>query len=160
MANQLLLLEDVDSLGRSGDIVKVRPGYARNFLLPKKKAVVADKRTLRMQAKLKEERAKQSLLDKEESDKQAARIEGMVLTIETKVDAEGHMYGSVSALDIVDLFAKEGITLEKRTIVLAHPLKQLGDYPLSLRLKEGVTASFQLKVVSDLPLPPPPQDPV
>ena len=79
MRNQLLLLEDVDDLGRSGDIVSVKPGFARNFLVPQKKAVVADKFTLRMQAKLKEERSKRAELDRNESEELAKKIEGMVL---------------------------------------------------------------------------------
>ncbi len=150
MANQLLLIEDVDNLGRSGDIVKVKPGYARNFLVPQKKAVVADKRTLRMQVKLQEERFKRAAVDKKEAEEQATRIQGMVLSIEVKVDAEGHMYGSVAPADIIQLFEKEGIKLEKRHVILPQPIKELGVYNLSLRLKEGVMATFSLKVESDL----------
>ncbi len=146
MQNQLLLLEDVDELGRSGDIVRVKPGYARNFLLPQKKAVVADKFTLRMQAKLKAERAQLAEVDRKESEDIAAKIEGMVLAIEVKVDPDGHMYGSVSATDIVRLFEKEGINLERRNIVLPQPIKTLGVHPIHLKLKEGVPAQVTLKV--------------
>ena len=153
MSNQLLLLDDVDELGRSGDIVKVKPGYARNFLIPQKKAVVADTRALRMQAKLQEERAKRAIVDKKDAEEQAVRIQGMTLTITVKVDQEGHMYGSVSALDIVQLFEKEGIQLEKRNVVLPSPIKELGVYNLTLKLKEGVTTAFTLKVESEEPLP-------
>ncbi|HEY5259946.1 MAG TPA: 50S ribosomal protein L9 [Rhabdochlamydiaceae bacterium] len=147
MANQFLLIEDVDSLGRSGDVVKAKPGYARNFLIPQKKAVVADKHTLRMQAKLKEEREKQAVLDRGEAEKLAERINGMSLTIEVKVDPEGHMYGSVAAVDIVQLFEKEGITLERRNVVLLKPIKEAGIFPLTLKLKEGTPASYTLNVV-------------
>jgi large subunit ribosomal protein L9 len=150
MENQLLLLEDVEDLGRSGDLVKVKPGYARNYLLPSKRAVIADKRTLRMQAKLKEERAKKAVVDKKDAEELGARIQGMVLTTTVKVDPEGHMYGSVAALDVVHLFEKEGIALEKRSIILPQAIKELGVYNLSLRLKEGVMTSFTLKVVSDV----------
>ena len=153
MKNQLLLIDDVDQLGRSGDVVSVKPGYARNFLLPKKKAVVADKHTLRMQVRLKEERAKRAAVDKVESESLAERINGMTLTIEVKVDPEGHMYGSVAANDIVRLFAEQGIELERRNVVLLQPIKQLGEYPVVLKLKEGVPAQITLKVESDVPLP-------
>lgn len=149
MSNQLLLLDDVDQLGRSGDIVKVKPGYARNYLIPQKKAVIADKRALRMQAKLQEERSKRALVDKKEAEEQAARIQGITLVTVVKVDHEGHMYGSVSAGDIVHLFEKEGFQFEKRHIALSHPIKTLGVHSLSLKLKEGVTASFTLQVDSD-----------
>jgi large subunit ribosomal protein L9 len=158
MSNQLLLLEDVDELGRSGDIVKVKPGYARNYLLPQKKAVVADKRTLRLQAKLQEERAKRAIVDKKESEEQADRLQGMTLTTVVKVDQEGHMYGSVTAIDIIHLFEKEGIQLEKRNVVLAAPIRELGVHSIALKLKEGVPATFTLKIESDHPIPVPPQE--
>jgi large subunit ribosomal protein L9 len=125
MQNQLLLIEDVESLGRCGDIVSVKPGYARNFLLPKKKALVATK---------------------------GALITGMQLSTIVKVDPEGNMYGSVNASDIVALFAQQGITLDKKSVVLAHPIKELGDYTLELRLKEGVGAAYTLSIVADHPV--------
>jgi large subunit ribosomal protein L9 len=148
MRNQLLLLEDVEDLGRSGDIVSVKPGYCRNFLLPQKKAVVADKYTLRMQTKLKEERSKRAETDRKEAEEMAKKIEGMVFSIEVKVDPDGHMYGSVSALDIVRLFEEKGIVIERRNVVLIHPIKTLGVHPINLKLKEGVPANITLKVGS------------
>lgn len=152
MGNQLLLIEDVEDLGRSGDVVKVKPGYSRNFLLPQKKAVIAGKHTLRMQAKLKEERAKLAEVDKKESEELARQIEAMALSITVKVDPEGHMYGSVSAVDIVALFESQGIRLEKRNVAIAHPIKELGVHKVTLKLKEGVPATFTLNVESDIPL--------
>jgi large subunit ribosomal protein L9 len=146
MRNQLLLLEDVEDLGRSGDVVSVKPGYSRNFLLPQKKAVIADKFTLRMQAKLKEERAKRAELDRKDSEELSRKIEGMAFSIEVKVDPDGHMYGSVSALDIVRLFASEGIVIERRNVILPHPIKALGIHPIHLKLNEGVPAHITVKV--------------
>lgn len=154
MGNQLLLIEDVDDLGRSGDVVSVKPGYARNFLVPQKKAVVADKFTLRLQARLKEERAKRAEIDKKDAEFLAERISGTVLEITVKVDPEGHMYGSVTTTDIARLFQEnQGIIIEKRNVLLAHPIKAIGDHTINLRLKEGVPASFTLTVKSDIPLP-------
>lgn len=153
MNYQLLLIEDVDDLGRSGEVVKVKPGFARNFLLPQKRAVIADKGTLRMQARLQEERAKRAEVDKKEAEALALKINGKELTILVKVDPDGHMYGSVAAQDIANLFEKEGIALEKRSVLLHHPIKALGDVTINLRLKEGVPASFKLTVQSETPLP-------
>ncbi|MBY0528626.1 MAG: 50S ribosomal protein L9 [Rhabdochlamydiaceae bacterium] len=149
MGNQLLLLEDVEDLGRSGDLVSVKPGYARNFLLPQKKAVVADKYTLRLQARLKEERAKQAEIDRKDSEDLARQIDGAVIIMQVKVDPDGHMYGSVTALDIVRHFDAQGIKLEKRSVLLASPIKSTGVYPLNLKLKEGVPALVTLKVFSE-----------
>lgn len=153
MRNQLLLIEDVEDLGRSGDVVSVKPGYSRNYLLPQKKAVVADKFTLRMQAKLKEERSKRAETDRKDAEELAQKIEGMVLSIEVKVDPDGHMYGSVAALDIARLFEKEGIAIERRHVVLPHPIKTLGVHPINLKLKEGVPAHVTLKVHSGMEIP-------
>lgn len=149
MKNQMLLIEDVDDLGRSGDVVKVKPGFARNFLLPQRKAVVADKFTLRLQEKLKDERSKRAAVDKGEAEILAERINPMTLSIEVKVDPDGHMYGSVNAMDIVRLFENEGISLEKRNIVLPQALKELGEHKITLKLKEGVPASFNLVIVPE-----------
>ncbi len=155
MANQLLLVEDVEVLGRKGDIVAVKPGYARNFLLPQKKAVIADKFTLRMQAKLKEERAKQAEVDRKEAEQLAAKLEGKVISVEVKVDPDGHMYGSVSSIDIVHLLEKEGIQLERRHVLLMAPIKTLGEHAIKLKLKEGVPSEVTLQVVSEGYVPPP-----
>lgn len=149
MRNQLLLLEDVDDLGRSGDIVSVKPGFARNFLVPSKKAVVADKFTLRMQAKLKEERSKRAELDRSESETLAKKIEGMSLEIRVKVDPDGNMYGSVGFSDIIHLFEPLGIKLERRNILLPHSIKTLGAQTVQLKLKEGIPAQFTLHVLSE-----------
>lgn len=149
MAYQLLLLDDVDDLGRKGEIVKVKPGFARNYLIPQKKALIANINTLRMQTKLQEERAKQSVVDKKDAEELGTRIQGMVLSQVVKVDQEGHMYGSVTALDIARLFEEEGIKLERRNVVLPNPIKELGVYNISLKLKEGVMTTFTLKVMSE-----------
>lgn len=151
MATQYLLLEDVDGLGHSGDIVKnVKPGYARNFLLPRKKIAIADKHTLRLQEKLKEERAKRRLLEKQESEQIAARVEGLTLTIVVKVDHDGHMYGSVSVADILHHLQEQvQVELDKKSIQLKHAVKETGVHNIHLRLKEGVEANFHLKVVSE-----------
>jgi large subunit ribosomal protein L9 len=150
MATKLLLIEDVEDLGRSGDIVSVRPGFARNFLLPNKFALVADRSALRMQARLQEERGKKAIQDKVEADKMASEVEGKTLTTIVKVDHDGHMYGSVSTTDIVHLMQEQaGIAIEKREIQLKHAIKEIGVHTITLKLKEGVNSSFILKIVPE-----------
>lgn len=152
MANKLLLMKDVDDLGRSGDVVSVKPGYARNFLLPQGYAVLADKRALQMQTRLQEERRNRAIEDKKESEELAALIEGLTITTVVKVDQEGHMYGSVSAHDVSELISQQiSRPLEKRIMqsALRHPLKETGVFPLTAKLKEGVTASFTLKITPE-----------
>lgn len=148
--NKLLLLEDVDGLGRKGEIVGVRPGYARNFLLPQILAVIADKQAIRMQARLQEERRQRAVVDKKESDELAAQLQNVVVNAIVKIDHEGHMYGSVSAVDIVHLLEQQSnIKLEKRNILLPHAIKNVGDHSIKVRLKEGVTGSFSLKITPE-----------
>lgn len=152
MQNQLLLLEDVESLGRSGDLVSVKPGFARNYLIPQKKAVVASKRALRMRERLIEERKKQAALDLVAAQDLVARLDGVEFAIEAKADAEGKLYGSVSAADIAKLLEKQGFAVEKNQVALIHPLKAVGSYTISLKLKEGVSTTIPLKVHSDKPV--------
>lgn len=149
MQNQLLLLEDVGRLGRKGDIVKAKPGFARNFLLPQKKAVVATQHTLKLRARLQEEREKQAIVDKQEAIKLAGLVEGKELLVEVKVDPAGHMYGSVSAQDIVKLFENEGVFFERTNVALVHPIRVTGKHKIDLRFKEGIVASFLLNIVPE-----------
>lgn len=149
MKQNLLLLSDVEGLGRTGEIVSVKPGYARNFLVPQKKAVIAQKHTLRMQERLKKERAKQAVVDKKDAQELSKRLENMRFTTEVKVDPEGHLYGSVSTSDVADLLQKEGYEVDKKSIKLQKVIKQIGTYPISLVLKEGVLASIHLEVVPE-----------
>lgn len=148
MAIEVLLIEDVLDLGRSGEVHRVAPGFARNFLVPQRLAVVADKNTLRKQAFLKEQRQKRAQADRAESEKLAESLEGIVLGCTVKVDPNGHMYGSVSTSDIVKLFEERGIAIEKRFIHLPHAIKATGVHTIPLRLKEGVTCECKLKVLT------------
>lgn len=150
MATKLLLIEDVEALGRSGDIVTVKPGYGRNYLLPQGLAIIADKKAMRQQERLVEERKKKALADKNESEAIAAGIEGITLTKIVKVDHDGHMYGSVSAHEIADLLQDQHkIAIEKKSIQLKHPIKATGVHAIPVKLKEGVAATFNLKVMSE-----------
>lgn len=147
-ATKLLLLKDVEDLGRSGEIVSVKPGYARNKLLPSGVAVLADKKALRMQTRLQELRTQKALADKAESEQLKAKLEEFsTLTTIVKVDHEGNMYGSVTAHDIVVLLQEQAsIEVEKRAVQLKHPLKKVGSFDIHLKLNEGVTADIKLNI--------------
>ncbi len=151
MANKLLLIHDVEHVGRSGDIISVRPGYARNFLIPQGFAVVADKRALQMQSRLQEERAKKAAAEKAESEAIKKRLETVELETVVKVDHEGNMYGSVNAQDIQHMIEKAtGIHLEKKAIQVKHAIKTTGEHKIHLKLKEGVEVdTLVLKIVPE-----------
>jgi large subunit ribosomal protein L9 len=150
MATKLLLIQDVEDLGRSGDVVSVKPGFARNYLIPRGFAHVADRRTLRMQVRLQEQRAVRAAEDRKEAEQQADQLKEITLTTIVKVDPEGHMYGSVSVHDIVKLLADEAkVELEKKAVQLKAPIKQLGIYKVTLRLKEDVETFVTVKVQTE-----------
>lgn len=148
--SKLLLIHDVLDLGRSGDVVQVRPGYARNFLLPKKLAVIADQHALKRQKSLQEERLKKAATDRQESEQLAAAMEGLTVTTAVKVDHEGHMYGSVSSGDIVTLIQEQGgFKVEKHSIQLKHPIKEIGVFDILIKLKEGIESKVTVKVTPE-----------
>ncbi|WP_100934182.1 50S ribosomal protein L9 [Candidatus Chlamydia corallus] len=150
MKQQLLLLEDVDGLGRSGDLVAALPGYTRNYLIPKKKAVIAGAGTLRLQAKLKEQRLIQAAADKTESERIAEVLKDTVLEFQVRVDPDNNMYGSVTISDIIEEAAKKNIFLVRKNFPHAHyAIKNLGKKSIPLKLKEEVTATLLVEVTSD-----------
>jgi len=150
MAIKLLLITDVENVGRSGEIVSVREGFARNFIIPRGLGVKADQNALRRQSALQEAREKQAVQDKADSDAQAKALELITLETEVKVDAEGHMYGSVAQQDIVRFLAEQhSIEMEKRCIQLKLPIKKLGAHRIEFKLKEGVEAFCTLKITGE-----------
>src|SRR6201986_2151872 len=125
-AVELILLQRVDKLGQMGDVVKVKPGYARNFLLPQKKALRASKDN---RAKFAEQRAQleaQNIKRREEAERVAERVVGLAVVIIRQAGESGSLYGSVSARDIADAATEAGLTINRSQVVLEHPIKTLG----------------------------------
>ncbi|KPK32060.1 MAG: hypothetical protein AMS24_05070 [Chlamydiae bacterium SM23_39] len=149
MKQKLLLLEDVEYLGKSGDIVEVKPGYSRNFLIPQKKAIIAKKHTLALQKKLQEEREKKAKLEKKESEKIKEKIEKLTLETTVKTDPTGKMYGSIGKQDILALLEKEDIKIDKKEIILKKPIKETGTFDIKFNLKENVEATCKLNIIPE-----------
>ena len=149
MANQLLLLQDVEDLGRTGELVSVRPGYARNYLVPQQKAVFADKNTVRLQAKLQEERSKRAEEEKAENRKTADAIQGQEFTVHSRMDPDGQLFGSVTIIDLVKLIQKHGFRVEKRHLTLSSPLKSKGSYPLLIKFEDGILAEVTIHILPE-----------
>ena len=150
MAQKILLLEDVEHVGRKGEIASVKPGFAYNFLIPKGHALVANRAALRHQARLLEERRVQAERDHAESLAMASKLDGETVETIAKIDHEGHMYGSVTVLDIIEMLKlKTGIELEKKMVPLKQPIKEIGVFDIALRLKEGASAVIHVKIVPE-----------
>ena len=153
MVKQYLLLQDVDDLGHSGDLVRVKPGFARNYLVPRHLARLAGPGVLRLREKLQRERAARAAQEKAHSEALAQKLDQLSLAVTAKVDPEGHMYGSIGATEIVELIQNEGILLDRRNLAGFRPLKQLGEHAVKFKLKEGVVAQVRLVISAEGQLP-------
>ncbi len=144
---KVILMETVESLGIIGKEVNVADGYARNYLLPRKKAVLAtpQNRNLIEQARAKLEL--QQAKERETAEEMAKRIEGVTCRIESKVSEEDRLYGSVSVREIAEALARQGIEVEKRMILLEEPIKALGAYQIPIRVYKGVKPVITVEVV-------------
>jgi large subunit ribosomal protein L9 len=146
---KVILTQTIESLGIIGSEADVKPGYARNFLLPQKKAVVAtpqNRRRLELdKAKFELQIAKERRLAEE----MAQRLEGVVCRITAKVAEEDRLYGSVTARDVIDSLATQNITVEKRMLLLSDPIKQLGSFKVPIRVYKGVEPEITVEVVAE-----------
>jgi large subunit ribosomal protein L9 len=146
---EVILREDVPDLGGVGDIVKVKPGFARNYLLPRGLAVVADKRNIRVL-----EHQKRVVADKRERDRKRAqgaaeRLSNVRLTIKARAGEEGKLFGSVTNLDIERALAAQGFSVERRRIRLEEPIKSIGEHTVPIHLGVGVDAKVTVIVESE-----------
>lgn len=146
---EVILLEDVADLGRSGDACRVRSGYARNYLFPQKLAVVMTLGTKRLVEKKRAEAAVRLEHEKEQAQALLSQLEGKVVTCSVKANAEGRLFGSVSAADILAKLAADGIELQKKQLVMYEPFKALGEQEAELHLHPEVRGTLKVKVVSE-----------
>lgn len=147
LAIKVVLQQDVSNLGTSGDVVRVRPGYARNFLVPRGLAAPANARNLARVEELKlaaAARAQKLLDDAKES---AKKLGSVSVKLERAVGEENKMYGSVTPKDIEDAYRGIGFEIDRRKIVLPEPIKQLGLHEVVIKLHGDVTASLRVEVV-------------
>jgi len=146
---QVILREDIDKLGKIGDLVKVADGYARNFLVPQKKAIEATPDNVRSM-----EHAKKMVADrlrklKKEAAAEADQIKGLAVTIKAKVGEEGKLFGSVTSMDIAEAAKARGVNIDKRKIALEEPIKRVGEYTVTVKLHADVTADLKVTVAAE-----------
>ncbi len=145
-AVELILLQRVDKLGQMGDVVKVKPGYARNFLLPQKKALRASKDN---RAKFEQQRVQleaQNVRRREEAERLAERVGGLAVMIIRQAGESGSLYGSVSARDIAEGATAAGLTINRSQVVLEHPIKTLGLSRIRVSLHPEVSIPVTVNV--------------
>ncbi len=146
---EVILLEEVPGLGGRGTTVKVSPGYARNYLLPRKLAIAAADNTANLFRTLARQRETREAKLKRAAEELAAKLEGTRVTIAGRASEEGVLYGSVSAADVAERLEKKGFPIERRMVQMEEHIKNVGEVPVTLRLAGGVTATVTVEVVSE-----------
>jgi len=146
---QVILREDIDKLGKIGDLVKVANGYARNFLVPKKKAIEATPDNLKAMDHARKMVSDRLRRMKKDAILEADRMKGLAVVIKVKVGEEGKLFGSVTSMDIAEAVKAQGVMLDKRKIVLDEPIKRIGEYALAVKLHAEVPVEIKVTVIAE-----------
>ncbi|HJQ83221.1 MAG TPA: 50S ribosomal protein L9 [Candidatus Binatia bacterium] len=146
---QVILRDDVPNLGKIGEVVRVKPGYARNFLLPRGLAVEANPKNLRVLEHQKRLIEAKAAREHKSAEAAAKRLDGLALTIRARAGEEGRLFGSVTNMDVERLLAEKGFQVERRRISLEEPIKQLGTFPIAVQVGRAVKATVQLTVEAE-----------
>jgi large subunit ribosomal protein L9 len=146
---EVILREDVEKLGNRGEVVKVAPGYARNFLLPKKLAVAATEANRKIVEQERQSHLRKEAKLKSEAEDLSKLLGGVTVTIAQKAGENDQLFGSVTAKDVADALAQKNFTIDRRKVQLDEPIKQLGEYKVPVRLHKDVTAEIGVIVVKE-----------
>lgn len=147
---EIVLLERVERLGQMGDVVRVRPGYARNFLLPKKKALRATKANLAAFEARKAQLIADNLKRKEEAEQVAVKMAGLAIALVRSSGESGHLYGSVTSRDIADEVTAKGFTVNRTQVLIDHPIKTVGVASVRVLLHPEVAIAVSISVAPSL----------
>src|SRR5262244_58648 len=146
MAVEVILRDDVPSLGKIGQVVRVKPGYARNFLFPRGLAVEANRKNLHALEHHKRVIGAKADRERKVAEGLAQKLNGLKVTVKARAGEEGRLFGSVTNLDLERLLAAKGFQIERRRIVLEEPIKQLGTFPVIVQVGRNVRATVQVVV--------------
>ena len=143
---QIILQEDVDKLGHRGDVVTVKPGYARNFLLPRKLAIAATAGNMKALERIRTALAKKTATELEAAEKQAQLLNGVALKFARKTGENDQMFGSVTTADIAEGLEAQGFKIDKRQVHLVEPIKVIGERDITVKVFREVTAAIKINV--------------
>jgi large subunit ribosomal protein L9 len=149
MAVEVILRDDVPSLGKIGQVVRVKPGYARNYLFPRGLAVEANRKNLHVLEHQKRVIAAKADRERKSAEGVAQKLNGLKLTVAARAGEEGRLFGSVTNIDVERLLTDKGFQVDRRRIELADPIKQLGTYPIVIQVGRDVRATVELTVVAE-----------
>ena len=143
---EVILKEDVPTLGSRGDVVKVADGYGRNYLLPRKLAIEATRANRAVIDQMKQAAVRRNMRDKADAEALAQQFQGLTLTFRRKAGEKDHLFGSVTSADIAEALDAKGFNVDRRKIHLDEPLKQVGEFTVPVRLYKDVTANVKVVV--------------
>lgn len=146
---EIVLLSDVEKLGASGEVVKVRPGFARNFLIPRGVAALSTKAQVRAAAETGKQQSQRAARLKSQGEALKQKIESRPLTLTLSLGADGKPFGAITNHDILDALTRDGHALEKHAVQLAEPIKALGAFDVPVRVHADVTATLKLVVAKE-----------
>ena len=146
---ELILIEDVAGLGYKNDIVSVKKGYGRNYLIPQGKAVIASESARKVLAENLKQRAHKLAKIKADAEELAAKLASVALTIATKVSATGTIFGAVGNIQIAEALAKLGFEIDRKTIVVKDTVKEVGSYTATVKLHKEVSVEIPFEVVAE-----------
>ena len=146
---QVILKEDVINLGYKDDVVTVKDGYGRNFLIPQGKAVIASESAKKVLAENLKQRAHKLAKIKEDAQALAAQLEGVSLTIGAKTSSTGTIFGSVTNIQVAEALAKAGFNIDRKIIYIKDSVKEVGNYKATLKLHKEVSVEIPFEVVSE-----------
>ena len=146
---EIILKEDVINLGYKGDILRVKDGYGRNFLIPTKKAILATVPAKKMLAEDLKQRAHKLERIKNESLELAEKLKDITLRVGAKTSTTGKIFGAVGPIQVADAFEKAGFTVDRKVILLKDPVKEVGSYTATLKLHKEVTIEVAFEVVAE-----------
>jgi large subunit ribosomal protein L9 len=146
---EVILKEDVNHLGHRGDVVKVAPGYGRNYLLPQNLAMEANAANKAVIEQMKNSAVRKSAKEKTEAEALVAQLDAIALSFTRKTGENDHLFGSVTSSDIAQQLEEKGFTIDRRKIHLDEPLKSLGDFLVPVRLHREVTAHVKVVVQAE-----------
>ncbi|MDR2549349.1 MAG: 50S ribosomal protein L9 [Desulfobulbus sp.] len=146
---EIILKETIETLGQEGEVVKVKPGYARNFLIPKQKAVLVTKASLAQLEKEKQAIAARLAEQKKKAEGLAAQLADKVVTLSKRVGEENRLFGSVTNNDVALALQELGISVDKKAVILPEPIKTIGEFAVTIKTGYQTTASIQVQVVPE-----------
>src|SRR5438309_11080102 len=146
MTMQIILQEDIEKLGHRGDVVTVKPGYARNFLLPRKLAIEATSGNMKALERIRTSLAKKTATETDAAQKQAELLNGVSVKFTRKTGENDQLFGSVTSADVAEGLAAQGFKIDKRQAQLGEPLKTIGEFPVTIKVFRDVTAQIKENV--------------